>query len=67
MLEPEIEITCPYCQSNEVVVVDFIAAFNAPLPDIYALDCQRCGRTGSGYQDSGGWKIDWDEIVETSK
>lgn len=32
MLEPEKEITCPFCQSNEVVVVDIIADNNPPFP-----------------------------------
>ncbi len=65
MIEPEIEITCPFCQSNEVVIVDIIAGNNPPLPDIVALDCKKCGRTGSGYQDSKGWKIDWDDSAES--
>lgn len=65
--DPKVETTCPFCQSNEVIITGIIAAFNAPLPDIFALDCKKCGRTGSGYQDSKGWKIDWDNIAETSQ
>lgn len=61
-LEPEkVEVTCPFCQSDEVFVVDFIAGGMFPLPDIFAIDCKRCGHTGSGYQDSKGWHIDWDK------
>lgn len=61
-----IEITCPFCQSKEVTITGIIAAFNAPLPDVFALDCEKCGRQGSGYQDSNGWHIKWDEIDHPS-
>lgn len=61
-LVPEkIEATCPSCQSDEVFVVDFIAGSIFPLPDIFAIDCKRCGHTASGYQDSKGWHIKWDK------
>jgi hypothetical protein len=63
----KIEVDCPVCQSGEVFIVDIIAGGIAPLPDIFAIDCKKCGHTGSGYQDSRGWKIDWDKPVETSK
>ena len=66
MLEPEIEITCPFCQGNEVMIIDIIAGCNPPLPDIFALACKKCGSTGIGYHDSKGWKINWDETVKTS-
>lgn len=67
MEEPNIEAPCPFCQSNKVVITGIIAAFNAPLPDVFALDCKKCGRQGSGYQDSKGWTIDWEEIADNSK
>jgi hypothetical protein len=67
MEDPVIELPCPSCQRAEVVITGIISAFNAPLPDVYALDCKVCGWQGDGYQDSRGWTINWEEIEETSK
>lgn len=35
-----------------------------PLPDIFAIECKKCGHTGNGYQDSKGWHITWGKSVE---
>jgi hypothetical protein len=60
MLQPgKIEVTCPFCQSDEVFIIDFIAGATFPLPEVFAIDCQKCGHTGSGYQDNKGWHIEW--------
>jgi hypothetical protein len=67
ILEPErIEVTCPFCESNEVFIIDFIAGAMFPLPDIFAIECKKCGHTGSGYQDSRGWKTEWSNGVEAA-
>jgi hypothetical protein len=62
----KIEAACPFCQSDEIFMIGVIAAFNAPLPDIFAIECKNCGHTGRGYQDSRRWKIEWDGIAEAS-
>jgi transcription elongation factor Elf1 len=63
MLDTNGETLCPFCNSNQLVVVDIIAAFNGLLPDIFAIDCKNCGRMGQGYQTDGKWQITWDEVA----
>lgn len=66
-IEPEkIEATCPFCQSDEIFILDFIAGAMFPLPDIFAIECKKCGHTSRGYQDNREWKIEWSKSVETS-
>lgn len=67
-LEPEkIEATCPFCQSDEVFIIDFIAGGILPLPDIFAIECRKCVHTGSGYQDSKGWHTEWGKSIDGNR
>lgn len=67
MLGPErIEAVCLFCESTEVFIIDFIVGSIFPLPDIFAVECKRCGHTGSSYQDSRGWKTEWSTGIETA-
>jgi hypothetical protein len=63
-LEPEkIDVTCDLCQSDEVFIIDFIAGCMFPLPDIFAIECRKCGYIGNGYQDSRGWHTEISKSV----
>ena len=65
IFEPvKIGTICPSCKSEDVFVIDFLAGCMFPLPDIFAIECKKCGHTGSGYQDSKGWHITWGKSVE---
>jgi uncharacterized protein (DUF983 family) len=63
-----IEVSCPHCQDGQLFITGVIAAFNPPAPDIFAIDCNKCGRTGSGYQrnEGGEWKFTWDKNIRLS-
>jgi uncharacterized protein (DUF983 family) len=62
MMEP-LEISCPHCHEGQLFITGIIAAFILPAPDIFAIDCNKCGCRGSGYQrnESEGWQFTWDE------
>ena len=60
--QPEkIDAKCPFCHGEQVFMVDIIAALNAPLPTLFAIECKTCGRTGEGHQEQERWHIDWNE------
>lgn len=58
-----LEISCPHCHDGQLFITGVIAAFNPLIPDLFAIDCNKCGRRGSGYKrnESEGWKFTWDE------
>ena len=39
--QPEkIDAKCPFCHGEQVFMVDIIAALNAPLPTLFAIECK---------------------------
>jgi hypothetical protein len=65
LMEPyAIDATCPSCQATQVFAVDFIAGCMFPLPDVFVIECKRCGQTSRGFQTGHGWKIAWDQSNE---
>jgi uncharacterized protein (DUF983 family) len=68
MMMELIEVSCPRCQDGQLFITGVITAFTPPIPDIFTIDCNKCGCAGSGYKrnECEGWKFIWDESLRST-